>query len=195
MKKSPLLCLVLALLLVCSVSVAFAAGPKEAAPELTVIELLSDATPEEISGQLEERMHTRMMEEVRCALELTSEAPTAQSDCPHLHTTSLSQGTLYTRMNASVHEKKEFISKLCLDCQKGFIEETTSVESHSFGSSSYIGSNHASLDPSNHTFTYSHTCVHCPETVQYTVPSGCRKGNCVDPHSLTPEPEIASVSP
>ena len=33
MKKSPLLCLVLALLLVCSVSVAFAAAPKEAAAE------------------------------------------------------------------------------------------------------------------------------------------------------------------
>lgn len=84
MKKRTLSCMVLALLLACSVSVAFAAGPKEAAPHSapSVPESAETAEPtlaeDEIlraKAQLEQSMANHMQD-----LERISAALTAQSD-------------------------------------------------------------------------------------------------------------------
>lgn len=202
MKKSPLLCLVLALLLVCSVSVAFAAAPMEPAPdpEPAVTEPAENAEPALVEEELHDQIEERMLEDalILLARELGCvETDIAmQSDCKHLNLRDGGRSVIWNPENDFTHLKIDATYKTCLDCGAPVIVDyKKTLENHNFGADSYVGSNHASPDPSNHTFTYSHTCLDCSKTVQYTVSSGCRKGNCVDPYSLTPEPEIASVLP
>lgn len=210
MKKSPLLCLVLALLLVCSVSVAFAAAPKEAAaespenaePTLAEVETLRAASEqmtadlkayETLCAELEQ-----MVSDLEQELGYTPVSMTAQSSCSH---PNLMSGTAWSttgsiEVSESEHLTLTKVYRRCPDCNAEVtISEDWSTQPHNFGADQFIGSNHSSPDPSNHTFTYSRTCLGCSKTTQYTVSSGCRKGNCVDPYSLTPEPEIASVLP
>lgn len=210
MKKSPLLCLVLALLLVCCFTAAFAAAPKEAAPgpEPAVTESPENAEPplaevetlraasEQMTADLEAyaALYTeleQMMADLEQELGYTPISMTAQSSCSH---PNLMSGTAWSttgsiEVSESQHITLSKVYRRCPACNaEVVISEDQSLQPHNFGADQYISSNHLSPDPSNHTFTYSHTCLGCSKIAQYTVPSGCRKGNCIYPYSLTPEP-------
>ncbi len=203
MKKSALLCLVLALLLACSVTAAFAAGPKEAAaespenaePTLAEVETLHAAS-EQMTADLKAYEALRaeleqMMADLEQELGYTPVSLTAQSSCthPNLMSGKATSGTISQEHSESEHLTLTRIHRTCPDCNLNIIiSEDWSLQPHNFGADRFISSNHLSPDPSNHTFTYSHTCLGCNKIAQYTVPSGCRKGNCIDPYSLTPEP-------
>lgn len=100
-------------------------------------------------------------------------------------------------LDGQTHEKFTTATVICRDCKAYLRLDLISIktESHSLAEV-YVGSNHLGADPSQHYLTFKRQCSLCPYSGgTYTVPAGCRKGNCIDPYSLTPEPEIASVSP
>ena len=216
-KKPTMLCLALSLLLVCSVSMAFATDPPQTAPDpepavtepventeppLAEVETLRAAS-EQMTADLEAYKASCAELKQRAAyfkqkFGYTPVSMTAQSSCshPNLMSGMATAGTISQEYSESEHLTLTWVDRRCPDCGVDVtVSEEYSLQPHNFGADQFIGSNHSSPDPSNHTHTYSRTCLGCSKTTQYTVPSGCRKGNCIDPYSLTPEPEIASVSP
>ena len=199
-KKLTALGLALTILLVSGVTVAFATEPvtpqpdpapavTETAEDIFIQNIVSDLTKEE-EKQLKPILDEITKNTVSHIQELSEMEAllTGQSDCPHIHTTPRGITTSVVPLNESTHTVTVDVYQRCDDCSKIFIaSRTVSRESHNFGAGRFISSNHGPLDPSSHTYTYSHTCEGCNWSSQYTVPSGCRKGSCIDSYSLTPE--------
>lgn len=119
-----------------------------------------------------------------------------QSICTHPVKERSGYHYSYYAQDSRTHKKITSADVTCRDCKAYLALDILSneTESHSLAEV-YVGSNHLGADPSQHYLTFKRQCSLCPYNGTYTVPAGCRGGNCVDYNSLTPEPEIASVSP
>lgn len=119
-----------------------------------------------------------------------------QSICTHPVKERSGYHYSYYAKDDQTHKKITSADVTCRDCKAYLALDILSneTESHSLAEV-YVGSNHLGADPSQHYLTFKRQCSLCPYNGTYTVPAGCRGGNCVDYNSLTPEPEIASVSP
>lgn len=220
-KKNSIVGLALSLLLVCGVTVAFATEPVEPNPDLAPavtepvenssgavsdIPIFLEGTVSDLTEEERELVNKMMkisrMKHRELIVELhgVKISSVAQSNCthPNLKNGKHEVEIWYGNSTATTHEKTRTIYQECPDCYalvgRG-TDITVTVEPHSFGPDSYVGSNHSSSDPSQHSFTYSHTCTDCENSFQYTEPSGCRKGNCVDINSVTPEPDVSDAAP
>lgn len=119
-----------------------------------------------------------------------------QSICTHPVKERSGYHYSYYAQDSRTHKKITSADVTCRDCKAYLALDILSneTESHSLAEV-YVGSNHLGADPSQHYLTFKRQCSLCPYNGTYTVPAGCRGGNCVDYNSLMPEPEIASVSP
>ena len=189
-------------------------------PALAADEVLRAAS-EQMTADLEQELHTSasliaqsdgaLTEEVRLGhlersfRELyemrlrTSGTPVdsaLQSICTHPVKERSGYHYSYYAQDSRTHKKITSADVTCRDCKAYLALDILSneTESHSLAEV-YVGSNHLGADPSQHYLTFKRQCSLCPYNGTYTVPAGCRGGNCVDYNSLTPEPEIASVSP
>lgn len=211
-KRMTALGVALSLLLVCGITIAFATEPPQPDPEPAVTEPAENTEPplaevetlraasEQMTADLEAYKASCAELKQRAAyfkqkFGYTPVSMTAQSSCshPNLMSGMATAGTISQEYSESEHLTLTWVDRRCPDCGVDVtVSEEYSLQPHNFGADQFIGSNHSSPDPSNHTHTYSRTCLGCSKIAQYTVPSGCRKGNCVDPYSLTPEPEVNS---
>lgn len=204
-KKLTALGLALTILLVGGVTVAFATDPVTPDPDPAASVAAEDEsqplesavpalTKEELYDLLQKGWEERfyiICEAERLGIE-PAELTVQSGNCLHRRKTNAGRGTYWLPNDESTHIRIEEIGEQCIDCGELLIVQTSRVqESHNFGAGRFISSNHGPLDPSSHTYTYSHTCEGCNWSSQYTVPSGCRKGSCVDPYALTPEEQGA----
>lgn len=218
-KKPTLLCLALSLLLVCSVSVAFATDPPQTAPDpepavtepAENAEFIVDGSAEStVSVCTEEEAEAFFSElqqvidsldpETKLALGYKLEYPVAQANCTH---PNINQASVYTweyrdQGNASGHKYYAQSFRTCPDCGSAvpYGDKTLKrTEAHTYTGGTYVGSNHTAVDPRQHYRIYSAQCTVCSYPGQYTVLAGCTPRGCVDINSITPEPDVPERAP
>lgn len=206
-KKTTALGLALSILLVCGVTVAFATKPVETVSEPQdgisgfpgcTNDFVDEETWQALHQQFVEATRLRIQNELDDELGCSPAELAERASCRHPNRTYNRRGIFFEPKSSLVHIKTEYTYWRCNDCGTVIaVPGDMTSESHSFEPVFYAGSNHdlAKAKPSQHFAVYNHTCSDCCGTyMAYTSATGCTQYGCVDVQSVTPEPEVDSVS-